>query len=211
MLEEQIIRVLAAAAAGGLIGLEREYHDKSAGFRTMILISTGAALFTIFADVIGGPDADSARIASSVVSGVGFLGAGVIIKDGVNIRGLTTAATIWLAAALGMGMGAGQYELVMMTTGLSLAVLWLLPAIERKIDNLHEFVEYHVVVNNSDKEEAAVMDIFELHAVKVVHVGRTRSNSSERELHLKSMGNPIEHTRLDRDLANSKHVVSFQH
>ena len=105
MQEEYIIRILLAAAVGGAIGLERAYHDKSAGFRTMILIATGSAFFMIMSDVIGEPIQDNARIAAALVSGIGFLGAGVIIKNGTGISGLTTAASIWLVASLGMGMG----------------------------------------------------------------------------------------------------------
>ena len=103
MFLEYFVSILIAATVGGLIGIEREYRDKTAGFRTMILIAVGSALFTILSGVMGGPDGESTRIASSIVTGVGFFGAGVIIKYVRMFRGLTTAASIWLFASLGMG------------------------------------------------------------------------------------------------------------
>ena len=108
LLPEDIIKLLLAVLTGGLIGAEREFRDKAAGFRTIILICVGAALFTMFSLRLGG-DKDPVRIAASVVSGVGFLGAGAILRSDGRIVGLTTASTIWLAAALGMGIGGGQY------------------------------------------------------------------------------------------------------
>ena len=142
---EYLVSVSLAALAGGLVGLEREYRDKSAGFRTMILIAVGSCLFTILSGIIGEAySGDGARVAAAVVSGVGFLGAGVIIQKGVTIHGLTTAASIWLVASLGMGMGVGEYSLVFMVTFGVLVVLWFLPTFERKIDALHEFFEFSI-------------------------------------------------------------------
>ena len=102
----EIIRLLFAVFIGGLIGIERELHYKAAGFRTMMLICVGAALFTMFSIRIGGPS-DPARIAAQIVTGVGFIGAGVILHEKGEVRGITTAASIWAAAALGIGIGAG--------------------------------------------------------------------------------------------------------
>jgi len=106
---EIIIQFLLAALWGGIVGLEREYRSKSAGFRTMIMISTGACFFTIMSKAIGSPG-NADRIASNIVTGIGFLGAGVIFRGGENrVSGITTAATIWAVAAIGMGIGAGYY------------------------------------------------------------------------------------------------------
>jgi putative Mg2+ transporter-C (MgtC) family protein len=99
---EDVVKIILAVAAGGLIGLEREFRDKAAGFRTLIFICMGAALFTIFSARLAGTN-DPTRIAANIVSGVGFLGAGVILREGGRVIGLTTAATIWLTAALGIG------------------------------------------------------------------------------------------------------------
>src|SRR5882724_5757237 len=100
-----VLRLIVALVIGGIIGAEREYRSKSAGFRTMMLICLGAALFTILSIEIGeGENRD--RIAASIITGIGFLGAGVIFKDENRVNGITTAATIWITAALGMGIGA---------------------------------------------------------------------------------------------------------
>jgi len=95
---EQIIQIFAALLAGAILGLEREYHNKPAGFRTMILICVSSCLFTILSVSLLGGD----RIASNIVTGIGFIGAGVVFKEGANVRGITSAAIIWMAAAIGM-------------------------------------------------------------------------------------------------------------
>ena len=118
-------RLGTAALLGGAIGLERELRDREAGLRTHLLVSVGSALFTIVSAygfteflVNGGAvvRADPTRIAAQVVSGIGFLGAGAIIRQGFSIRGLTTAATLWLVAAIGMSAGAGYYSAAIIAT-----------------------------------------------------------------------------------------------
>lgn len=143
VLPEDVLKLLLAVAIGGLIGLEREARDKAAGFRTMILICVGAALFTIVSIRIGSPNPD--RIAANIVTGVGFLGAGAIMRDARQVTGLTTAATIWLTAALGAGIGIGQYALSSAGAVIAAIVLWLFPLIELRIDRAREMRTYEVV------------------------------------------------------------------
>lgn len=206
---ELFIRILLAALVGGLIGLEREYHDKIAGFRTMILIATGAAMFTIMSGIVGSI-ADPARIAAAIVSGIGFLGAGAVVKMGLNVRGLTTAATIWLVASLGMGMGAGQFFLTSCVTAFVLLVLWLLPFIERRIDALHEFLEFRIVIKNTDKQEAKLIEMLEEEGIKYVSLRRTKHNTGERELRLMAKNDPEKHAALSKRLSSSKLVLRFE-
>lgn len=115
-----LLRLGIAAGLGAAIGIERELRDREAGLRTHMLVALGAALFTVvsaygFADVLGRGDPnvverlDPSRIAAQVVSGIGFLGAGAIIRQGLSVRGLTTAASLWIVAAIGMAAGAGMY------------------------------------------------------------------------------------------------------
>ncbi len=132
---DTLVKIGLAILVGGLVGAEREYRDKSAGFRTMIFICLGATLFTMHSIAIG-ITRDQARIASAIVSGVGFLGGGAIMRGGMNIKGLTTAATIWLTAALGMGIGSGHYNVALPAAGAVLIVLWFFPFIELWIDHL---------------------------------------------------------------------------
>lgn len=209
MFIEYMISIFLAALVGGLIGIEREYRDKSAGFRTMILIAVGSALFTIVSDIMGAPDGESTRIAAAVVSGVGFLGAGVIIKDGISIRGLTTAAAIWLVASLGMGAGVGEYELVLATTAFVLGVLWILPPFERWVSRLNEFIEVRITIKNSDAAEDDVLDIFDECKIKVVHVRRSREEKAERVLYIKANTTPAKRKALSEILVNEKGVIKF--
>jgi putative Mg2+ transporter-C (MgtC) family protein len=135
-----IIKIFVAFAAGTLLGVEREYRDKPAGLRTIILITVGSALFSLLNLTIDTQSPD--RIASNIVTGVGFVGAGVIFKEGMNVKGLTSAATIWVAAAMGMAIGFGNYWLAGTTLFLTLIVLTLLSKFEQILDAKREAKEF---------------------------------------------------------------------
>ncbi len=127
---ELLLRLVMAFVAGALVGIEREHRDKPAGLRTHMLVAGGAAMFTLASLTLGaeaGAGRDPTRIAAQVVAGVGFLGAGAIFRSGSDIVGLTTAATIWVAAGLGILCGGGNYLLAISATVLTVIVL-LLPA-----------------------------------------------------------------------------------
>lgn len=128
-------RLVTAAVLGAAVGLERELKGKEAGLRTNILICVGAALFTylstLFVEFTGGP-ADPGRVASNIVTGVGFLGAGVIWQSREKVSGLTTAATIWVVAAVGMAAGIGSYVVAVGTTVLVLLILYPLGRLEKR-------------------------------------------------------------------------------
>lgn len=134
------LRLGAAALLAGAVGVEREYRDHAAGFRTHILVGLGSALFTV-AGAYGfsefsyghGVGTDPTRIAAQIVSGIGFLGAGAIIRTGISIRGLTTAATLWVVAAIGLACGAGFYSAAAITTGLILICLGPGRSLDRRI------------------------------------------------------------------------------
>lgn len=127
-----MLRLLVAAGLGAVIGIEREFRQKPAGLRTNILIAVGAALFTTvsieLAARYGGGSPD--RIASQIVTGVGFLGGGAILRSGRNVHGMTTAATIWVNAAIGMAAGAGEFGMATAATLITVVVLLLLPPLE---------------------------------------------------------------------------------
>lgn len=109
MTTEMFIKIFLSLVLGGALGMERQYHDKPAGFATNCLICLGAMLFTILSQVMGLAGGDPGRIAAQIVTGVGFIGAGSILRDGNKISGLTTAASVWLVAAIGMAVGYGEY------------------------------------------------------------------------------------------------------
>ena len=119
-----LLRLAVAAALGGAIGLERELRERGAGLRTHLVVCVGSALFTLVsAYAFVGPRVDPTRIAAQIVSGIGFLGAGAIIRQGLSVRGLTTAATLWLVAAIGMAAGAGYYDAAVIATAGALFTL----------------------------------------------------------------------------------------
>jgi putative Mg2+ transporter-C (MgtC) family protein len=118
---ELSLRLVAAAALGLAVGVEREIHGHMAGLRTHMLVALGSALFTVlsihgFSGITEGAPVDPTRIAAQIVSGIGFLGAGAILKDGIVVRGLTTAASLWATAAIGMAAGAAEYILAIAAT-----------------------------------------------------------------------------------------------
>ena len=132
---ELVQRLLLAAVLGGIIGFEREMRHKSAGLRTNMLIATGSALFTLMSyELAADGSGDPGRIAAQIVTGIGFLGAGAIMRTDAGIHGLTTAATIWVNAAVGVAVGGGEYRLAFIATGVTLGVLLVLHPFELFID-----------------------------------------------------------------------------
>jgi len=131
-------RIVIAAALGAIIGAEREIHGHPAGIRTHMLVSLGSAIFTIMSIHGFGQDADPSRvdptrIAAQIVSGIGFLGAGAILKDGIVIRGLTTAASLWATSAVGLAAGAGEYIIAVVAGVVILVSLWPINALAERL------------------------------------------------------------------------------
>ena len=137
-LTDVFLRLALAAGLGGAIGLEREFRRKPAGLRTNMLIALGSALFSILSVELGTAAGSPDRVAAQVVTGIGFLGAGAILRSGENVHGLTTAATIWVNAAIGMAAGLGAYAAAAGGATLTLVVLALLPFMERLFENRGE-------------------------------------------------------------------------
>jgi putative Mg2+ transporter-C (MgtC) family protein len=142
-LSELLLRIIVGSLLGGLIGLERDIHGRAAGLRTHLLVSMGSALFMVMSELVATQAvtitnqglartfSDPGRIAAQIVTGIGFLGAGTIIKEGLTIRGLTTAACLWLVAAIGMAAGGGYFIIAVSTTFTALVFLISLHYLER--------------------------------------------------------------------------------
>jgi putative Mg2+ transporter-C (MgtC) family protein len=133
------LRLLAAALFGAILGLEREVHGHPAGMRTHMLVCVGSALFTVLSvygfSSPGGPlTGDPSRVAAQIVTGIGFLGAGAILKDGANVRGLTTAASLWLVASIGLAAGVGAYFPAAAGCAIGLLALWPIHLLVQKLD-----------------------------------------------------------------------------
>lgn len=151
---EDVQRVLVAALLGAVIGIEREWSGKSAGFRTLMLVSAGAALFTLVSMHITKFDfyeeSDLSRIASNIVTGIGFIGAGIIFRGDKRVRGLTTAATVWVAAAIGMAIGIGDYRLGITTT----VAVWIILVVVHKLEIIMSHISDAVIYTVHFEESA---------------------------------------------------------
>lgn len=145
---ETALQLFISFVIGTAIGLEREYRSKAAGLRTMIMICFGSTIFTEISISIGESSPD--RIASTIITGIGFLGAGVIFKDGLTINGITTATTIWIAAALGMAVGAGEYFIALIGSVVVLIVLSLFENVQRWVVRMHQARSYKIIFENDD-------------------------------------------------------------
>lgn len=146
--EEIITKLIISIVIGTIIGGEREYRNKSAGLRTIVMICLGSTLFTILSAKIGDPSGAS-RVAANIVTGIGFLGAGAIMREGLSISGLTTASTIWVAAALGMAVGDGEYGLAIYATiGVMLVLTGFGYVQNRLFKFLNKTVELHLTMDS---------------------------------------------------------------
>src|SRR5262245_48009409 len=155
------LKLILAAVLGGIIGIEREIRDKPAGLRTNILICVGSTLFmsisTKVAEMLGG---DPTRIAAQIISGIGFLGAGAVLHSHGFVLGLTTAATIWVVAGVGMALGSGMYLVAVFTPGMSLVTLYFLSFIEDKIQGRRSY-SYDLVVTDLNQALTSINNILQ--------------------------------------------------
>jgi putative Mg2+ transporter-C (MgtC) family protein len=178
LLTENLIKLGVAILVGGVIGAEREFRDKAAGFRTLILITVGSTLFTIFSLSME-PEGSRTRIAANIVTGIGFLGAGAIVREHGRIGGLTTAATIWLSAALGMGIGAGELPFVVISTFAIIIILFVFPRLEIWIDRIRESRSYKIVISTSNaKNVDKIYERLEAYELKVAEHHQSKVGST---------------------------------
>ena len=154
-----------AVILGSLIGAERERNKKAVGLRTLILISVGSALFTILSPIISMGHDDFARVAANIVSGIGFLGAGVILHEEGRVTGLTTAATIWLSAAIGMACGAGEFILASITTAVAMIVLVSFTKVEDMLTISSEERTYEIACKTSWNKFKGLKSLFKDHGL----------------------------------------------
>ncbi len=161
--DEIVIRLLLGAFVGGIIGFERELHGRGAGFRTQLIVCVAAVLIMITSqnyffhlkDMDPTLRIDPARLASGALIGIGFLGAGVIVKSGFAIRGLTTAASIWIVSAIGLAIGSGLYLEAIITTGITIIALVILRTVEKMVNKL----VFRTVIVSSDVDNGTEEDV----------------------------------------------------
>jgi len=156
------IKLVVAAVLGGIIGIEREFHDKPAGLRTNILICVGSTLFMSISNAFG-----DTRIGAQIITGIGFLGAGSVLHSHGFVLGLTTAATIWVVAGVGMALGSGMYSVAVFATAMSLAILYFLSFLEDKIQGRKAYT-YALVVTDLQQALASINKVLQACSVSAV-------------------------------------------
>ena len=173
---EEAGQVTVAFIVGAILGLEREFRSKPAGFRTMILISVGSCLYTILSKEAAGGTSD--RIASNIVTGIGFIGAGVIFKEGISVNGLTTAALIWITAALGMAIGYHNYPLAIVVASIVVITLFVLEPVQRFINKFHKVKDYKIrIVGLGQTFKFDFETFFKLHELTYRHMKLYKDNN----------------------------------
>ena len=179
-----LLRTLVALLCGTLIGLERELRGKAAGVRTNMLICVGAAVFMVVSELVAehaapGRFSDPGRIAAGVVTGVGFLGAGAILRSGGAVRGMTSAAMIWVVAAVGLAAGAGYVRIALITTGLTLVTTSLLGLLERRFLGRCETASCRLVLTAAgEKVRERLEKILQEHDVSLAHASFERTSDA---------------------------------
>jgi len=170
-----VLRLLVAAILGGIIGYERETENKPAGFRTNMLVCIGSALVMVTSQFIfnqyqGLTNLDPARLGAQVISGIGFIGAGTIIRDGLHVRGLTTAASLWVVACIGLAVGIGFYWGAIITTLFILLILMVMKKIEERIRSAGPFRV--IVIRSTDEpgQLGAIGSVFGKHGASIKNI-----------------------------------------
>lgn len=182
---EMVLRLLLGAVIGGIIGYERQVHGRPAGFRTHILVCVACVLLmnvSGYYHSLGVSEpaylrADPGRIAAGAITGVGFIGAGVVLRTGFSIQGLTTAATIWMVSAIGLAVGEGLYLAGIVTTGITMFALVVLRRIESRMPKLYSRVL--TIVTGDNVEEDDIIAVLTKHDVHISNVDYEQCSISE--------------------------------
>ena len=203
---EDIVKLLLSLLIGGIIGAEREWRSKSAGFRTLILVSVGSTLFTIFSIRIGTANPD--RIAANIITGIGFLGAGAIFRSDNKVSGLTTATTIWMAAALGMGVGSGEYIICSVGTIVILLVLLGFTKFEKMIDDANQVRTYQIVCMFEHNSMQEYETLFKQHHLKFIEGHKSRTGDRIKGT-WELLGSRKNHDHLIKELIADKNIIEF--
>lgn len=202
-MDSELYYLLCAATIGAVIGLEREYKNKTAGLRTMIMVSMASCLFTILSRQIGEVSDD--RIAANILTGLGFLCAGVIFKDENRISGITTATTIWMVAALGMAIGAGYIALGLYGTILVLVILSLLTYLEKLVEEFNLIRDYKMICHYEQGLSHYYEQLFKQYGLKAKHVLQVLK-SDEIILHWNISGKRQRHDLLVEELSQDPRI-----
>ncbi|KIC64859.1 magnesium transporter MgtC [Chryseobacterium taiwanense] len=205
-MQNDLVLIFISVILGLLIGAEREYRNKSAGLRTFILVCFGSCLFTVLSLKIGVANPD--RLAANIITGIGFLGAGVIFKGDNKIEGITTATTIWATASIGMAIGSGYVYLSLLGTALVLLILHSLTYFEKFIDRKHKIREYKISVINA-KEIPHCEELFKKNDLKFV-VSKQQYTQGNLATSWIITGKNTNHEALMKDLMEDEKIIAYQ-
>lgn len=210
---DMILRLAEAALFGGLIGLERETHGRPAGLRTHILVCVGSALFALCSVSIAGTRFDPGRITAQIVTGMGFLGAGTIMRQGSAVRGLTTAASMWTVAAIGIAVAIGGQMLVIAVAATALVVITLnvIPHLERYLQLGREDRTVTIVVKKQNDSVCAVLSLLHGYDAKVTVLSIEDGHKTNTQvLRLRvSSSRDVNETQIAAGLAAIEDVISY--
>lgn len=208
MTTDMFIKIFLALVLGGALGMERQYHDKPAGFATNCLICLGAMLFTVLSEIMGFAGGDPGRIAAQIVTGVGFIGAGSILRDGNKISGLTTAAGVWLVAAIGMAIGYGEY---IWATACATGILIVQLVLRRTLSLVEKMRHYDTVYVVCDPKWSVVENITKQIEKKNIHLLKSEVTKQDNFFHvcLVATFNAHEFQTVTRELLEMPEVHSL--
>lgn len=201
-----ISKLILSIILGAVVGMERELSEKPAGLKTNVLICLGSTIFTIFSLKFKGAGMDPARIAAQIVTGIGFLGAGAIMRDGEHVTGLTTAATIWVVAAIGLGVGMGYHYLAALASIGTLAVQIVLTRLDIVVDKLQQRHRFRVVTPPDDQAIELVQRIFRVNRIHIMRRKIMKQNNLYQSEWWTS-GSPKGQDKVVRELLQSDRVI----
>lgn len=204
-IENELLLIFISVFLGLCIGTEREYRNKSAGLRTFILVCFGSCLFTILSIKIGISNPD--RLAANIITGIGFLGAGVIFKGDNKIDGITTATTIWATASIGMAVGSGYVYLALLGTVLVLLILSSLTYFQNFIDDHHKIREYRIILTTKNDIEHCE-NLFKTNKLKFIIIKQQFSNENIVTT-WRITGKNFYHENLIKQMMNDNKINSF--
>ncbi len=200
--------MLVSVLCGGLLGVEREYQNKSAGLRTIVLICLGSTIFTMISQRMGGSDD---RVAANIITGIGFIGAGVIFKENFNVKGLTTAAVIWISAAIGMVIGVEEYKMAFVLSFIVLVVLGGFAKLEFIIDFINHKRTYRITFTDDNLENISwIVDIAKAERLKASVKHLSKSNN-RLMVNFEVRGNKKHFQGLTEKLVAKPEILGIEH
>lgn len=209
---QDVIKLGIALVLGGIIGAERERYKKDAGLRTTILITLGSTIFTILSPRVGlGSEGtlDITRIAASIVTGIGFLGAGVIMQERGRVKGLTTAATIWISAAIGMACGAGEFLLAAIVTLFTMIVLVLFSRFEDALEISIEERTYEITSKLSWEKYKEIKSLFKSYGLTINKSKQEKKAGGDMVLTLEVSGPSKKHDKVVQKILTDKEIKEY--